>query len=180
MVELRAKLVPIKGGGFYVVVPDATAARAGVALHDRVRGTVAGVAYRSSLSRYSGTFHVGVQTTVVREAGLTANATFAMTLEKDPEPPPGEIVPSDLAAALAASPQARLGFDSMGPAHRREHVKHVLEAKKPETRTRRIASTIAALEAHAETVAARKMVAKPRARRARPSGTTAPPRRRSW
>lgn len=165
MVELRAKLVPIKGGGFYVVVPDATAARAGVALHDRVRGTVGGVSYRSSLSRYSGKFHVGVQTSVVREAGLVAGSTFAMTLEPDPEPPPGEIVPADLAAALAASPQARFGFDSMGPAHRREHVKHVLDAKKPETRTRRIAATIAALEAHADTVAAKKMTAKPKRRK---------------
>ena len=162
MGELRTKLVPIKGGGFYVVVSDAQAATAGVVLRDRVRGTCNGVAYRSSLARYSGQFHVGIQTTVVREAAATAGDVVRLTIEKDPEPPPGEIVPDDLAAALAANPHARIGFESMGPAHRREHVKYVIEAVKPETRTRRIAATIETLVEHAETVAAKKMIAAPK------------------
>jgi hypothetical protein len=170
MRAFRARLVPIKGGGHYVVVTDAIAAAAGVKLRDRVRGTVEGVAYRSSLARYSGEFHVGVQNAVLRAAGVTTGATVAMTLEPDPDPPPGEVVPDDLAAALAASPQARLGFEHMGPAHRREHVKYVTEAVKPETRQRRIAATIATLEAHADETAARRAareVAKPKPRKTR-------------
>jgi uncharacterized protein YdeI (YjbR/CyaY-like superfamily) len=54
-------------------------------------------------------------------------------------------VPDDLAAALAANPQARSAFESMPPSHRREHVKYIDEAVKPETRQRRIAATIATL-----------------------------------
>jgi hypothetical protein len=70
----RAKLVPIKSGGQYVVVTPAVVAAAGLAVRDRVRGTVDGVAYRSSLSKYSGKFHVGVQSAVLRAAGV-ASAT---------------------------------------------------------------------------------------------------------
>src|SRR5262245_8329800 len=168
--EFRARLVPIKGGGHYVVVSEAVAAAAGVKTRDRVRGTVAGVAYRSSLAKYSGEYHVGVHNAVMREAGVTTGATVAVTIELDPDPPPGEVVPRDLAAALAASAQARLGFELMGPAHRREHVKYVLAAKREDTRARRIAATIAALERHADETAAKRAareVAKPKNKKKR-------------
>lgn len=62
---------------------------------------------------------------------------------------PGERVPPDLEKAIDASSGATAGWEAMSPAHRREHVKHVTEAKKPETRERRIGTTIAALEEHA-------------------------------
>jgi hypothetical protein len=53
----------------------------------------------------------------------------------------------------------------MGPAHRREHVKHVLEAKQADTRARRITAAVAAFEQHAETLAAKAMVARPRSKK---------------
>lgn len=161
--SFRARLVAIRGGGHYVVVTDAVAATAGVKLRDRVRGTVEGVAYRSSLARYSNEFHVGVANAIMREAKVATGAVVAITIEKDLEPPPGEIVPDDLAAALAAHPQAQAGFDAMAPPTRREHVKHVLEAKRDETRVRRIDATIAAFAAHADELAAKRARAELRA-----------------
>jgi uncharacterized protein YdeI (YjbR/CyaY-like superfamily) len=46
-------------------------------------------------------------------------------------------VPVDFAEALAAA-GLRERFDAMPPSHRREHISAIDEAKKPETRQRRI------------------------------------------
>jgi uncharacterized protein YdeI (YjbR/CyaY-like superfamily) len=50
-------------------------------------------------------------------------------------------VPDDLAAALEAA-GAREQFDRLSFSHRREHVNAILEAKKPETRARRVAKAV--------------------------------------
>lgn len=43
----------------------------------------------------------------------------------------------DLAAAL--SPEGRAAFDGMAPSHRREYLEWIVEAKRPETRAKRVA-----------------------------------------
>ena len=50
-------------------------------------------------------------------------------------------VPADLAAALAEA-GLREAFDRLSFSHRREHVNAITEAKKPETRARRIAKAL--------------------------------------
>jgi uncharacterized protein YdeI (YjbR/CyaY-like superfamily) len=59
---------------------------------------------------------------------------------KKVEPPPD--IPADLAAALAAAPEAKARFEKMPPSHRREYVKYIDEARRPETRARRIAAAL--------------------------------------
>lgn len=49
------------------------------------------------------------------------------------------VVPEDLAAALDAQPPARANFDAFPPSARRMLLYWVVQAKRPETRTRRIA-----------------------------------------
>jgi uncharacterized protein YdeI (YjbR/CyaY-like superfamily) len=61
----------------------------------------------------------------------------------------GPEVPTDLAEALAQDPRAQVNFDSMSPSHRTEWVRWIGEAKRDETRARRIASTVASLNAGA-------------------------------
>jgi hypothetical protein len=51
-------------------------------------------------------------------------------------------VPDDLARALAAVAGARAAFDKLPPSHRRDYVENIEEAKKPETRQRRIAKAV--------------------------------------
>lgn len=53
-----------------------------------------------------------------------------------------EVMPPDLLAALASVPAAKARFDALPPSHRREHLAYINEAKKPETRARRIATTL--------------------------------------
>jgi hypothetical protein len=54
-------------------------------------------------------------------------------------------VPDDFAQALARQPPAKTAFDKLPPSHRREYVESVVEAKKPETRARRIAKAVETL-----------------------------------
>jgi len=51
-------------------------------------------------------------------------------------------MPQDLAAALRASPAAQASYDSFPPGCRREYLEWVTEAKRPETRARRIAQAV--------------------------------------
>jgi uncharacterized protein YdeI (YjbR/CyaY-like superfamily) len=51
----------------------------------------------------------------------------------------GVDVPEDLARALRADPALLAAFERMPPSHQREYVAWVEEAKRPETRARRIA-----------------------------------------
>lgn len=55
-------------------------------------------------------------------------------------------LPSDAAARLACHPEARAVWDRLAPSHRREHVEAILDAKRPETRVRRIDRMIEKLE----------------------------------
>lgn len=160
MQRFSATLTAIKGGGHFVTVPVETAEAAGLRYGIRVRGTVNGVPYRSSLMKYSGVFHMGVHKATIAKAKAKIGADVDVQIEIDDEPLPTDTVPRDLARAIAASPRARDAWAKESPSHRREHVKHVIDAKKPETRARRIEKTVAAL---AERAKASK--AKPRAKR---------------
>lgn len=145
--RFEAELEPVSHGGCFVAVPAETAEAAGLKHGARVRGTVDGVPYRSSLMKYSGVFHMGVHKATLAEVGAGMGDRVKVTIELDDEPLPTDTVPPDLARALAKSPAAKAAFAKLSPAHKREHVKHVIEAKKPETRARRIAKTVDALAA---------------------------------
>jgi hypothetical protein len=54
--------------------------------------------------------------------------------------------PDALEAALEKSAAARRTWRSLAPSHVKEYVRWIVEAKRPETRSRRIAETIALLE----------------------------------
>jgi hypothetical protein len=141
----RAKIEPVPGGGNYVVVPDDAAVKAKLEYRARVRGTVAGVAYRSSLMKYSGRYHMGVHKATLAKAGAEAGDTVEVVIERDLEPLPEDTLPDELAAALKKHAKLRAAWDALPPSHRREHVKYINEAKKAETRAARLDKTLAAL-----------------------------------
>jgi hypothetical protein len=147
MQRFTATLTPVSGGGNYVVVPPEAVAAAGLKYGARVRGTLDGVAYRSSLMRYSGVFHLGVHEATIAAAKVTTGTAVAVTLELDDQPLPTDTVPKDLAKAINQSAKAKAAWAAESPSHKREHVKHVIEAKQAETRARRIAKTVATLAA---------------------------------
>ena len=50
--------------------------------------------------------------------------------------------PADLAGALRRNPKAKAAWAAFSPSHRREYVEWITEAKRPETRAKRIAQTL--------------------------------------
>ena len=113
----------------------------------RVRGTLNGVAYRSSLMKYGGILHLGVHKATATAAGVGHGARVDVTIELDDEPLPTDVVPDDLARALRADAKASAAWKRLAASVRRDYVKSVLEAKKPETRTRRVAKIVDTLRA---------------------------------
>jgi bacteriocin resistance YdeI/OmpD-like protein/uncharacterized protein DUF1905 len=146
MQRFRARLEPVPHGGQYVIVPDRVAAAAGLAHRARVRGDVNGAVYRSALMMYRGVFHLGVHKATLQEAGVyKPGARVLVTIELDAEPLPTDVVPDDLATALRKDQRVASAWSRLAPSHKREHVKALLSAKRPETRARRLAGLLAAL-----------------------------------
>jgi hypothetical protein len=140
-----AKLRPVPHGGHYVCVPDEVAKARGLRHSARVRGTLNGVRYRSSLMMYGGIFHLGVHKATLAAASVKPKALVTLTIELDDEPLPTDKVPRDLARALKRSTKVSAAWKTLRPSLKREHVKSVMDAKKPETRTRRIDKIVASL-----------------------------------
>lgn len=57
-------------------------------------------------------------------------------------PRPELPTPVDLTAALRKSATARKHFEQFPPSHRREYIEWITEAKRPETRAKRVATTL--------------------------------------
>ena len=149
--KFRGTIEPVPGGGHFVVVPEKAAEAAGLTYGMRVRGRLAGAPYRSSLMKYSGVYHLGVHKATLAAAGVVPGLEVPITIEEDDQPLPTDTVPPDLKKALAKNKLAKAGFEAQSPAHKREHVKYILEAKQAETRARRIAKTVETLASKPQT-----------------------------
>jgi hypothetical protein len=136
--------------------PDSAACGIEVATSDVVRwfgrksrvpvvATINGYTYRSSLSPMGGCHMLPVSGEVRTGAGVAGGDRVTLTLREDKEERTVD-VPDDLASALGKA-KLRAAFDAMAFTHRKEWVRAVLDAKRPETRTKRIADCVAAMRA---------------------------------
>ena len=107
-----------------------------------VKVTIRGHTWRTTPGVHDGVGYVGVNRAVKAATGVDAPDSVRVRMELDTEPR-RVAVPRDLAAAPAADPQAKKTFATMSFTHRLEYVGWVEEAKRPETRARRIAATVA-------------------------------------
>lgn len=102
-----------------------------------IRGTINGFAFRTTIVRYAG--WVGfVVNRAMREGagGVAAGDRVKLVIDNDDAPRTID-VPPDLAKALKRAKLER-AFAAMSFTHRKEHIRAILDAKRPETRTRRI------------------------------------------
>jgi hypothetical protein len=106
-----------------------------------VRCTINGVEYRSRLSVYAGTTYLGLRKDVRDAAGVSVGDEVQVTMDLDDEPREVE-VPAVLAAALAADDAARGAYAGLSFTHRKEYAQWIAEAKRPETRERRVRRAI--------------------------------------
>ena len=106
-----------------------------------VVATVNDHTWRTSVARMGGEFLVGLNKEVRAGAGVTAGDEVAVVLELDTQPRDVDVPPA-LATALAADPAAKTAYDGLAFTHRKEFARWVAEAKKDETRDRRVAQAL--------------------------------------
>ena len=111
-----------------------------------VRATINGYEFRSTLAPYGGTHYLGLNQSVRKAANIKAGDTVTVTLELD-ESPRVVATPADLAQALKANPAARARWAKLSYSHQKEYVAVIEEARRLETRARRIAKAIEQLAA---------------------------------
>lgn len=104
--------------------------------------TIRGHTWRTTPGVYGGVAYIGLNKDVRAAAGVDAGDRVDVTVELDTEPRTVDI-PDDLSVALARDPDARTAFETLSFTHRREYVEWIEDAKRPETRVRRIAETVA-------------------------------------
>ena len=102
-----------------------------------VVATVNGYTWRTSVTRMKGEFLLGLSREVRDGTGAQIGDEVEVTVELDQAPREVE-VPAALAAALAADPDASATFERLAFTHRKEYARWVAEAKRDETRQRRV------------------------------------------
>jgi hypothetical protein len=132
-----------RGGGRWVLVPFDGREVFGEA-RPAVRGSVNGATFRSRLAVYGGRTYLGLNREIRGAAGVEVGDRFDVVLERDDAPREVEL-PEALAAGLAANAVARAAFERLSFTHRLEYARWVAEAKRHETRARRVEKAIAML-----------------------------------
>ena len=143
--RFTAELEAGRGGGAMVLVPPEIATALGGLKQMRVVGTVNGVAYQSSTMPYGGRgLFLGVHKATREAAGMMPGERVDVVVSRD-DRPRLVAIPAELAEALAADPAAQAAFDRLSFTNRKEMAGSVAEAKRPETRERRLAAAMARL-----------------------------------
>ena len=146
MTSFDAPLLAEGSGGAYVVVPAEVVEALGGGKRVPVLATFDGIEYRGSIvSMGGGGMILGVLKAIRTSLGKQPGDVLTVTVARDMADRTVD-VPEDLATALREA-GARGAFDAMSYSHQREYVQWIDEAKRPETRARRIATTIERLSA---------------------------------
>lgn len=134
------------GGGHLVEVPPEVIEALGGGGRIPVRATFGGIPYRGSIVRMGGTSALGVLKGIIEQLGVAVGDALEVTVELDTDERTVDL-PSDLAAAL--TPAMRKAWDSMSFTTRKEMARSLEEAKRPETRARRLDKAVEDLRARA-------------------------------
>ena len=107
----------------------------------KVRVTINGYTYHSSVAPMNGTFMLGISAEVREQAGVAAGDRVDVELELDTAPR-DVTVPADLAKELKREPAAKRAFEDLSFSRKRWYAEGIEGAKKPETRRRRVEKAI--------------------------------------
>ena len=132
------------GVGTYVAVPDRVKDALRLKGRPKIHAIIAGHPYRGSLMPTREGFCLGVLKAIQQAEGLQRGDTVTVDLVLDTAPRVIE-PPSDLAAALRRDKRAAAAWERLSYTDKREMAQSLKEAKKSETRERRLAAGLAKL-----------------------------------
>lgn len=113
--------------------------------HD-VTGTIEGKTIRGVLKDDPAGFILPLGPTWLRDAGIVATAETEVVVELSPEGPQLNNLAEDFREALLADPEACAFFQAIPTFHRKNYVRWIDEARRPETRAKRIGEAVELLK----------------------------------
>ena len=125
-------------------VPPEVVESLGQGKRPRVTITINRHSWKSRVAIMRGRYLLGLSIANREAAGVETGDEVEVELEFDPEPRV-VVEPADFARALKADRIARAAYKRLPDGLKREHVRAIESAKKPETRVRRIEKALATL-----------------------------------
>jgi hypothetical protein len=142
-VEFEASVAQ-DGESIFIEVPPEAVASLGAGRRPAVTVTLNGYTYRTTVAVYGGRSYLGLRREVRESAAVAPGQRLTVTLTLDDQPRRVE-VPDDLARELTRHPETEARFAGLSYTNRKEFVSWIQDAKRPETRQRRIAQVVAQL-----------------------------------
>ena len=133
-----------RGGGRWIEVPFDAKSVFGEA-RPAVAGTLNGTPFRGRLSVYGGVTYLGLNKEVRESAAIEVGDSVDVVLDRDESPREVEI-PKALLTAFERDSAAKAAFETLAFTHRKEYARWIAEAKKEETRERRVAKALVMLK----------------------------------
>ncbi|MEA1882265.1 MAG: YdeI/OmpD-associated family protein [Candidatus Marinimicrobia bacterium] len=142
MKKFKTKLISydISGAWTFLTVPFSVEKEYGTKAQVKVKGTIDGISYKSTLLPLGdGKHNLVVKKEIRNKIGKEAGDIVSVTLEKDTAK---RVVkaPQDLRDAMTK--KASEFFDGLAPSYKKAYVEWIESAKKEETRQRRIAKAV--------------------------------------
>jgi len=132
------------GGGIAIKLPFDPSAAWGDRERYDVTGTINGHKVRGKLTSRAGGHFLELGPAWCRDPTVAVGAQIVVSLA--PEGPQLGAMAEDIAAALEAEPAARRFFESLATFYRKNFTRWIEGAKRPDTRAKRIAETVATLK----------------------------------
>jgi hypothetical protein len=117
----------------------------GVKQRHHISGSINGCAVRGSLGSDGSQYFLPLGAAWRRDSGVEAGAEVEVVLA--PEGPQADALASDILAALESEVEARAFFESLATFYRNGYIRWIESAKRPETRSARIAEMLSLLKA---------------------------------
>lgn len=114
-----------------------------------VKATVNGAEYRGTIVRMAGKYMLGIPKAFRSAAGIKAGDNIVVTLEHDVSER-RVTIPDDLAKELRKDKALREAWEKLSFTIRKENARDLEDAKRPETRARRLEKTLAMLREKAK------------------------------
>jgi hypothetical protein len=142
---MPAKSFSIKLGNGFVELPFDVRTEFGKA-RPPVKISINDYSYHSTVAVYGGKYYVPVRKDRQQAAGVKPGDIVKITIAPDVEERTVEL-PPELKIAFSKNPTAKGRWEKLSFTHKREYAEAILEAKKAETRARRLQKTLEMLAA---------------------------------
>ena len=109
-----------------------------------VKAVVNGAEYRGTIARMGGKYMLGIPKVFREAAGIKAGDNIVVTLERDIDERT-VVIPPDLSKEMKKDKALKDAWDALSFTIRKENARDIEEAKRPETRARRLEKTLAML-----------------------------------